>query len=157
MAVITDLIGAGVSTVDTTPQFNLGQVANGNALDQYLYVKANTALSGAGLVCTIDASHGADALSTSNDARGNIVGVAMAAIAANSYGWLQIRGTCSMSVKASAAANVRLNTTATAGYIDDDGTAGSMQVEGAYLTTARGGTDGTAAARLNYPFVSATL
>ena len=34
---------------------------------------------------------------------------------------------------------VRLNTTATAGSPDDDGTAGAMQVEGLYLTTARGG------------------
>lgn len=102
-------------------------------------------------------------LSTSNDARGNLVAVCVSAIPGTSgsntgFGWVQVKGTCAaISVLASAAANVRLNTTATAGALDDDGTVGSFQVQGLYLTTARGGTAGTAPGVLNYPFVDVTL
>jgi hypothetical protein len=62
-----------------------------------------------------------------------------------------------MNVLASCAANVRLNTTATAGSLDDDGTAGSMQVQGIYLTAARAASNGSAAGILNRPFIDATL
>jgi hypothetical protein len=154
---IADPIGVSLTTADTTPAFSLGQVARGNTGDAYLYVKANTAITGAGYIVTVDASYGADMLSTSNDARGNLVGAACVAIPANSYGWVQTKGTTQVMVLASCAANVRLDTTATAGNLDDDGTAGSFSIEGLYLTTARAASAGLAPARLNDPFVSAVL
>jgi hypothetical protein len=115
-----------------------------------------------GDVVFMNASFAATELSTSNDARGQIVGVAVAAIPGTSgtvvgYGWVQVKGTSSARVLASAAANVRLNTTATAGVLDDDGTAGSFQVQGIYLTTANGASTAAAPCVLNYPFVDVTL
>jgi hypothetical protein len=48
-------------------------------------------------------------------------------------------------------ANVLLNTTATAGAMDDDGTTGAFAILGLVFSTAVGGADGVAPAMLNYP------
>jgi hypothetical protein len=72
-------------------------------------------------------------------------------IVAGTYGWVQIYGACNIQVAASCAANVRLNTTATAGQIDDDGTGGAFAISGAILTTAREASAGLAPGMLNYP------
>jgi hypothetical protein len=122
---------------------------------------ASTALD-VGDVVFMTAAFAVTELSTSNDARGQIVGVAVSAIPGTSgtvvgYGWVQVKGTATARVLASAAANVRLNTTATAGVLDDDGTAGSFQVQGLYLTTANGASTAAAPCVLNYPFVDVTL
>jgi hypothetical protein len=126
---------------------------------EFVFVKATSAIAASDVV-TFDqtASTTVAPLGTANDARGSRVGVAPVAIASGSYGWVQIYGAVTaMNVLASCAANVRINTTGTAGSLDDDGTAGSMQVQGIYLTTARGGTNGTAPGILEYPFVDVTL
>jgi len=96
-------------------------------------------------------------VSTANDARGDMVGVAPVAIASGATGFVQIYGPCTMNVLASCAANVRLNTTATGGSLDDDGTAGSFQIEGAFLTTARAASPGSAAGILNFPIQGVSL
>lgn len=124
----------------------------------WVLVKASAAIAQYDVV-TYDETYNTTVapLSTSNDARGDKVGVAPVAFASGDYGWLQIAGPCTMNVLASCAANVRLNTTATAGSLDDDGTASSLQVEGIYLTTARGSSAGSAAGILNYPIQGVTL
>ena len=158
------LIGRNISQTDTTltdgTTFAPGQ-RSGVSYDgkEFIYVKASSAIAQYD-VCTIDPATCITTvapLGTSNDARGNWVGVAPVAIASGDYGWLQIYGPCTMNVKASCAANVRINTTATAGSPDDDGTAGAMAIDGLYLTTARGGTDGSAAGVITYAAVGVTL
>lgn len=124
---------------------------------EYVYVQANGAITGAGYVAYFDTSYQAVMLSTSNDARGNLVGIAPAAFADDDYGWLQVKGPCVVRVAASAAANTQLNTTGTAGQIDDDATTGAMVVDRVILTTANGGSAGTVAAIISYPAVGATL
>lgn len=123
---------------------------------EYVYVQASVAIAQYD-VAFMSSAYAATTLSTANDARGNLGGVAPVAIASGEYGWLQVKGPTTMNVLASCAANVRLNTTATAGSLDDDGTVGSMQVQGIYLTSARAASNGSAAGILNYPFVDATL
>lgn len=156
----------GAKTDDTMTSTVLTQSGKGFGLGdrlvthdgkEWVFVQADGAITGEGYVCYIDASYQAIMLSTSNDARGNFVGIPAVAFADNEYGWLQTKGPCNVRVAASAAANVRLNTTATAGQLDDDGTAGAMQVQGVYLTTANGGSAGTAAGILNDPFIDATI
>jgi hypothetical protein len=138
--------------------FGLGDRAVDHNGNEYVFVLAGAGgFTGDGYVITIDEAYSGLMVSTSNDARGDIVGVAKAAVAASSYGWVQVKGVANVQVSASAAANVRLNTTATAGQIDDDGTGGAMQVQGIYLTTARGAGAGTAPGVLNYPYIDATL
>lgn len=139
--------------------FAVGDRFTANDGKEYLFVVAGSGgFTGAGYVVIIDEAYSAVMLSTSNDARGDLVGVATGAVDASSYAWVQVKGVCdAIQVLASAAANTRLNTTATAGALDDDGTVGSMQVQGIYLTASRAASQGNAAGILNYPFVDATL
>jgi hypothetical protein len=89
---------------------------------------------------------------------GSRVGAAQAALADNQYGWFQIFGKGSLRTLASAAKGTRLNTTATAGAVDDDGTASSEAIFGVVLGTATGGAAATNAdAIFAYPSVGTTL
>ncbi len=120
--------------------------------------QTNTAVT-AGYACVLDTSWGADHITTTNGLRGLLVGVAQVDIAALSYGWFQRSGKASVGVRvlASAAADARLNTTATAGALDDDGTATTKEILGIALTTANGGSTALTAAMLNFPAVGVTL
>lgn len=124
---------------------------NGN---EFVYVQASGAITGAGYVVTIDETYQAAMISTSNDAGGDLVGVAAAVFADNDFGWVQVKGVCDIQVAASAAANVGLNTTATAGQLDDDATATTYKIDGLVLTTARTSSAGTAPGVVNYPSVA---
>lgn len=121
---------------------------------EYLFAQANGAITGAGYVCSVDETYHAAMISTSNDGGGDLIGIPGAAVADNSYGWFQVKGPCDIQVLASAAANARLNTTATGGALDDDGTTGAYAIDGIALTTARSASAGTAPAILNYPQVA---
>lgn len=153
------MIGANLDEVyaaGDSKAFGLGDRYVDDSGREYVYVSASGALT-AGFACFFDTAYSATMLSTSNDARGNLVGVPLATFATGEQGWLQVKGPSTVRVLASAAANVRLNTTATAGALDDDGTVGAMQVQGVYLTTANGGAAANVAAILNYPYVDVTL
>jgi hypothetical protein len=138
--------------------FALGDRFQDGSGREWIFVRATSAIA-ANDVVTFDETHtGVVApLGTANDARGDRIGVAAVAFAANDYGWLQIYGPCTMNVLASCAANVRLNTTATAGSLDDDGTAGAMEAVGIFLTTARAASNGSAPGVLIYPYIGVTL
>lgn len=123
---------------------------------EFVYVQASASIA-LNDVVSFTTAYAATTLTTSNGARGNLVGVAVAAFAANDFGWVQVKGPATMNVLASCAANIRLNTTATAGSLDDDGTTGAKQVQGAYLASARAASNGPAAGFLNYPFVDVTI
>lgn len=146
-----------VADLDEGKGFGLGDRTTDSVGKEYVYVQADGAITAAGYVVVIDENYQAAMLSTSNDARGDLVGVAPAAFADNEYGWVQVKGPCVIRVAASCAANARINTTATAGQLDDDGTSGAFPVQGAYLTTANGGSAATAAGILNYPFMDAVI
>lgn len=139
------------TAVKTRPPFLLGTRMKGDDGSEWMFVQASGAITGAGYVVTVDEAFQAAMVSTSNDAGGDTIGVAGVAFADDDYGWVQVLGPCVIRVAASAAANVGLNTTATAGQLDDDGTGGSFDVDGLILTTANGGAAGTAAGFLNYP------
>jgi len=140
----------------TTAKFALGETVAGNGGTEWEYVQADGAIT-ANFVVFIDETGQAKMLSTSNDARGDKVGVAGVAFADNEYGWICRKGAIDVQVTASAAANTQLNTTSTAGQLNDDATSTTYSIDGLFLTTARGGTDGTAPAMLNYPIVGAVL
>lgn len=152
------IIGANTASDSTDAKFGVGDLVTDQSGNQFVYVKASSAIAQYDVV-TYDETFITTVapLSTSNDARGDKVGVAPVAIASGSYGWVQISGPAIANVLASCAANVRLNTTGTAGSLDDDGTTSSMQVQGIYLTAARTASNGSAAAILNYPWIDAQL
>ena len=155
---MSNIIGGNTTFTSTDAKFGLGDLYTDSSGNIWVYVKASAAISQYDVV-TYDETYSTTVapVSTSNDARGDKLGVAPVAFAQNEYGFLQISGPCTMNVKASCVANVRLNTTATAGSPDDDGGSGSIQLEGFYLTATRTASDGSAAGILNFPIQGATL
>lgn len=130
----------------------------------YVYVQADASgITGTGFVAVIDPStYTATTMVTTTNAApgtgtGKPCGVARAAVPASNFCWLQVYGPGLIQVGASCAAFTLLNTTATAGMLDDDATVGARRVSGVALTAARTASNGTAAGLLNWPQVEATL
>lgn len=137
------------------PPFALGQMVTATDGSVWVYVQFGTGgVTETGYACVYDVDFGAVMLSTSNDTYNNKVGIpACGAAIATDYGWLQIFGSCdAIRVAATTDPNVDLVATATAGELDDDVATGPF-VKGVVLTTARGGTAGTAPGVLNYPMI----
>lgn len=156
-----------VTGASAVPAFRLGTVGGwddpSGGYKEYIYGRANGAITGLGYLCLEQT--GFDfvmaTLTTSapgSSGPGSRAGAAQAALADNEYGWFQIYGKGSLRTLASAAAGTRLNTTATGGAVDDDGTASSEQIIGLVLKTATGGAEATNSdAIFNYPVVGVTL
>lgn len=151
------ILGANVTNPTTDPDegkaFGLGDILTTHDGKEFVYVQANGAITGAGYAVTIDETYQAAMITATNAELGDLVGIASAAFLDNDYGWVQRKGVCVIRVAASAAANVVLAATATAGQLDD---AVGDTIVGAVLTTANGGAAATAAGVLNYPVVGAT-
>jgi len=155
MSINQNVVGAAFAVPGPDRMFELGTRIKGDGGSEWIYVQATGAITGAGYVATYDRTFQAALLSTSNDGAGQQLGVAAAAFADNDYGWVQIWGACdAIQVLASAAANVALNTTATAGALDDDGGATAFVANGIMLTTARAASAGTAPGFLSYPMLA---
>lgn len=145
-----------VSTLEEGKGFGLGDVHTDSAGKEYVYVQADGAIS-ANDVVIITEAYQADAIDTTNSAGaiGDRVGVAPADFADDDYGWVQVKGPCTINVATSASANTKLNTTGTAGRVDDDATTGAETIQGLYTTAAE--SSNAAAGMLLYPFIDATL
>lgn len=139
--------------------FGLGDKYEDSDGKVWVYVKATATIAQYDVVTYDPATYSTTVapISTANDARGNPVGVAAIGFASADYGWLQIFGPCTMNVLASCAANTLLNTTATGGSPDDDGTSGAFTLLSIFLTTARAASPGSAPGYLNYPIVGAVI
>lgn len=160
------MFAIGANPLDTIPAaelrngrgFSLGDTFMDNSGKAWVFCVAGGAITGAGFVVVIDEAFSAVHLSTANDARGDMVGISPVAVTSGDYFWAQRFGVCdNIQVLASAAANTRLNTTATAGALDDDGTAGAFAIEGMVLTTARAASQGNAPGVLNWPIIGAVI
>lgn len=129
----------------------------------YIYVQdSGSAITNDGYVALVDGSAFTAVMATTTTSApgtgaGKLAGVARAAIAASGYGWLQIFGAGTVRTAALCAAYTVINTTATAGQLDDDATVGAEVVDGIVLDTATGGSDAATAAFLNWPKVGRTL
>lgn len=158
---------AEVVAATAVPSFRLGTRAGyddpSNGYQEFVYGRADGAVTAAGYVC-IEATGFDFKMATvtvttpGTQGPGHRVGIAQAALADNEYGWFQIYGKGSVRTLASAAKGTQLNTTATAGCVDDDATAGSEVISGCVLGTATGGAEATNSdAYLSYPTVLRTL
>jgi hypothetical protein len=157
------LIGFKADQVDTAltsgKTFSPGDLAEDYLGKQYVYVKASATI-GQYDVVTFDETYVTTVapVSTSNDARGDKLGVAPAAIASASYGWVQIYGPTTFKTASACAANVELTTTGTGGTLDDATTASLIVADGIFVTTAHSASVAAAAAGiLNFPMVGRTL
>jgi len=163
-----ELIGVDVTKVRTSAEgaeFLVGtraRTTDTEGTKEYVYVQDSGAgITGAGYVALISSVHTAIMATTTTSApgagAGKGAGVAMAAVAASGYGWLQVLGNAGIRVLASAALGTLLNTTATAGALDDDATAGAEVIDGITLNAANGGSAGSVVGLLTYPTVGRTL
>jgi hypothetical protein len=138
---------------ESTPSQAIGTRMLGTDNSTWLYITAGSAIAQYDVVTVTEAYSGVPCTKALID-DGHIIGVAPAAISSGEYGWVQLTGVCTLNVLASAAADVTLYSSATAGSLDDDSTS-QTAVNGLFLTTARGGTAGSAAGMGTWPMSSA--
>lgn len=156
-----------ITAATAVPQFRLGTRGGYDhptlGYQEFVYGRANGAVTGLGYLCLEMTGFDFIMATTTTSAPGaqgpgTRAGAAQAALADNEYGWFQVYGKGSLRTAASAAIGTRLNTTATGGQVDDDGTASSEQIVGLVLMTATGGAAATNAdAMFSYPVVGITL
>jgi hypothetical protein len=152
------ILGLDPSKAYTSQDFKLGLEGADDDGKVFRFVQANGALT-VGQVVGIDASGQATPLTTTTSApgagQGQAVGVVVTALADNQYGWVQRYGAVSaISVGTACAIYTEVNSTATAGRVDDDATAGSEAISG--LVTSAAEASNAAAGVLNYPYVGRT-
>jgi len=152
------LIGANTAATTTTAEFGLGDRHTDHDGKVWVYVQASASIAQYDVVTYDETYYTTVApVSTSNDARGDLLGVAAVAFADNEYGWLQIYGPCTLNVLASCAPNVELTTTATGGSLDDATTASLIVADGIVTTAASVSVASAKAGVLNFPAVGRTL
>jgi len=168
MAQATIGISAAQVTASTgTAEFRLGTVGGYDSptlgYQEFVYGRASGAVTAAGYG-VVELTGFDFALATlTNTAPGSSgygtrFGAAQAVLADNEYGWFQIYGKGSVRTLASAAKGTRLNSTATGGALDDDGTSGSEAITGLVILTATAGAAATNTdAMFSYPSVAETL
>lgn len=155
---MSTLIGANTAATSTTAEFGLGDRHTDHDGKIWVYVQASAAIAQYDVVTYDETYYTTVApVSTSNDARGDLLGVAPVAFADNEYGWLQIYGPCTLNVLASCAPNVELTTTATGGSLDDATTASLIVADGIVTTAASVSVASAKAGVLNFPAVGRTL
>jgi hypothetical protein len=138
---------------ESTPSQAIGTRMVGNDNSTWLYITGGSAVAQYDVV-TIDEDYSGIPGTKAALDDGHIVGVAPEAISSGEYGWVQLTGVVTMNVLASAAADVTLYSSATAGSLDDTSTS-QTAVNGLFLTTARGGTAGSAAGMGTWPMSAA--
>ena len=136
----------------------LGTLVNGPDGKVYMIVQLGTGgVTGAGYVVTIDQSFDAVMLTTSNDADGDQVGVALGAGAEDDIGYVQVYGPASVRSEQDAAANAFLGATADAGPVDDAAATG-LYIDGIVFRAATGGADGlNTTAFLTWPRIATRM
>jgi hypothetical protein len=149
-------IGADFVTTTTVPHFALGTRMKGPDGSDWVYVRASGAVTGPGFAVVLTRTFGAAMVTNTNGLRGLAIGIPAVAFAANEYGWVQVYGACDIRVAASCAANVETTTTTTAGELDDAAGAGTKEILGLVLTTAREASAGLAPGFISYPTVYVT-
>lgn len=116
--ITTPLALPALTDTTATPPLAVGTRVSTSDGGEAVYVKALSEISTFAAVA-IYADNTAQMLTTTNSATSKRVGFAQTSIASGYYGWVQTAGTVKVNLAASAAPNVPLYTTATAGFLDD--------------------------------------
>lgn len=162
MSYVIGITPSLVWTSTETPPYRPGQRGKDDDGNEYLFVQADSGgVTQYYAAVVTSTSFVVDMIDTTNSApgaqAGGIVCVPQVAIAASGYGWGLICGVGSVRTAALAAKGTLLNTTATAGQLDDDATAGAEVINGIALTAATGVAAAATSAYLTYPTVGRTL
>lgn len=136
--------------------FGLGDRYTDAAGREYVFVTFGAGgATGAGYVVSVNENFSAVMATNALSLLGQVVGVAQVAAASGEFGWVQIYGNTQVWSDVATVAT-RMQTTTTAGQIDDASTTGTKQINGLALTAARVATPGLAPAILTYPTIGAT-
>lgn len=140
------------------PPVPVGTVADGTDGSKWVYVRIGTGgVTALGYVGVVDEDFLGVMMSNSVGALGDKIVVYPAAALVGDYIWAQMFGTCdAIQVAASTNPNVPLASTVTGGQVSATVTTPTKNLPGMWLTTARGGTAGTAPGYLNWPTVGTT-
>lgn len=124
--------GGSLTQIDSVAQNALGSRMVDKDHNEYIYLKgvANVAL---GSVVVFDEAYETLLASATNNI--GQIAVALGAVVADKYGWFQIGGKAVAKVLTAFADNSKVFLTATAGSVDDSGSAGD-QLVGAYGRSA---------------------
>lgn len=152
--------GTWNENVQPGPPFAAGTVTNMQNGGVAVYAKLST--GGAtgqyyAIVAPAAAWSAAVMMSNSVGALGDPVGswLGNGAAVSGDYGWVQIKGAGSIFAN-TASANVAMQSTATAGEVDDANGAGTKVLTSLWLTTANAGAAAVTACEMNNPTVGAT-
>jgi hypothetical protein len=115
---VSPTAGVNLAAMDISAAVTPGTVVNLSDGGQAMYVKALSELSTYACV-VIDASSGAQMVTTTKVANCKRIGFAQTSIASAYYGWVQLGGAPLVNLATNCAPNVPLFTTATAGVLDD--------------------------------------
>ena len=121
----------------------------------YMFVRYGAGGATANFVVSINAAGTAVMATNTVSSFGERVGVAVSTAAANEWGWALVFGPIDVQTDV-ATVNTRMQTTTTAGQIDDAAGTGTKQINGLTLTTARTVSAGLAPALLTWPTIGAT-
>lgn len=138
-----------LTQVDSSAEYTVGTRTQDNAGNEYIYCLGVASTAEHSWV-SFDEAYVTTLLAANAQGR---VGIAMAAILADKYGWYQIYGSGTGKVLASFADNGKVFCTATPGSVDDADVGGDFVV-GAIGRSAVSG--GVATMELNYPIVQDT-
>ena len=153
----TPMLGVDLGSTESTNKhgIDLGARVVDETGNEWVYVQANGAIV-ANDVVVVTSAFQADQIDTTNSATHHgAVAVSDKAFADNEYGWVQIYGPCTINVGSSCAIRAVLNSTGTAGRVDDDATSGAEVIEGLRTTAAESSNAATAFA--SYPMLGVTL
>ncbi len=124
----------------TTQNHTIGKIVSGKnsgteamGAGQFIYVKATVAVA-AGQACSFDLSVPSLELLV-DDGRIGQIGIGVCAIAAGSYGWLQVEGAACVKYLTNCAINLLAYVTATAGSLSSDIVSGDI-IYGTNIKTA---------------------
>lgn len=150
-----DIFPISGSLLETPMPLALGSRGLDSLGNEYVLVQSAAAITVDGQCGFISGAWLFTALGTANDTPQQQVGFSRGLpTAAGQRFWAQIWGRGNVRVLANAAAGVNLNTTATAGSLDDDATVGSFIVRGVNLIAAGPVAEGPGNAIIQYPSVN---
>jgi hypothetical protein len=142
---VTPSAGIDLDATSTTKEFALGAIvtgtdSSGSYAAEYKYVKASAAIAQYAVVKIDDDGTAAELDTTTSGVEPTAVGVAQVAFAQDEYGWVVVsgNGTVQAISGGSAAADVAIYTTTTAGHVDDV-SSNSDKILGLKLTSAESG------------------
>lgn len=139
---LSGALGIDLDATSTTKIFKLGDIVTASDGAEYMYVRADAAITQYDFV-KIDDDFECTPLTTAiSGAEPTMVGCAQVAFADTEYGWVVISGAFTGLLAASCAADVKIGTTTTAGVLDDtytdlvQGVKAKTTVGGAQAATA---------------------